>query len=67
MVHVEDAGVTHAAVVSPRGLRGDTLLTDTGDLLQHLVTGRFAWTRQEGHEEMEDDVDEEIVTQSYQH
>ena len=67
VVHVENTSVAHTAVVGSRGLRGDTLLTDTGDLLQHLVTGRFAWTRQEGHEEMEDDVDEEIVTQSYQH
>ena len=67
MVHVEDAGVTHAAVVSPRGLRGDTLLTDAGDLLQHSVSGRSAGRRQQGHEEMEDDVDEEIVAEDYQH
>ena len=67
VVHVEDTSVAHTAVVGSRGLRGDTLLTDTGDLLQHLVSGGFAWTRQEGHEEMEDDVDEEIVAQNYQH
>ena len=67
VVHVEDASVAHTAVVGPRGLRGDTLLTDTGDLLQHSVGGRSAGGRQQGHEEMEDDVDEEIVAQYYQH
>ena len=67
VVHVEDASVAHTAVVGSRGLRCDTLLTDTGDLLQHSVGGRSAGGRQEGHEEMEDDVDEEIVAHNYQH
>ena len=67
MVHVENTSVANTAVMGSRGLRSDTLLTDTGDLLQHLVSGGLAWRRQEGHEEMEDDVDEEIVAQKYQH
>ena len=67
MVHVENTSVANTAVMGSRGLRSDTLLTDTGDLLQHLVSGGLAWRRQEGHEEMEDDVDEEIVTHHYQH
>ena len=58
---------TSPAVMSPRRFGSDAFLTDGCHLLQNLLSGRLAWRPQQRHGEMEDDVDEEVVTKYNQH
>jgi len=66
VVHLEHAVVANTAVMSSGWLRSNTLLADGGDFLQYSV--RWGNTRGdgEGHQEVKDNIDEQIVTKNDQ-
>ena len=63
----DEANCVHAQSRTNRRFGSDAFLTDGCHLLQNLLSWRLAWRPQQSHGEMEDDVDEEVVTKYNQH